>query len=225
LVTTPPSIVTLNLHGIGTPVRELEPGEDDVWISVRQLEDVLDAVAGRPDVRLTFDDANASDVEIGLPHLLKRGLTARFFLCAGLLGRPGRLTRDAVRELVDAGMPLGTHGWTHRDWRRLTPPEVIEELVRAPRELAEFTGQPVTEASIPFGSYDRHVLRRLREAGVTRAYTSDGGRADPDAWLQARNSLKRTTDAAWLGQVLDGVPSFPRRARNVAARTVKRFRG
>jgi peptidoglycan/xylan/chitin deacetylase (PgdA/CDA1 family) len=225
LVTTPPSIVTLNLHGIGTPVRDLEPGEDEVWISVRQLEDVLDTVAGRPDVRLTFDDANASDVEIGLPHLLKRGLTARFFLCAGLLGRPGRLSRDGVRELVDAGMPLGTHGWTHRDWRRLTQPEVIEELVRAPQELAEFTGRPVTEASIPFGSYDRRVLRRLRETGVTRAYTSDGGRARSDAWLQARNSLKRTTDAAWLRDVLDGVPSFPRRARNAAARTVKRFRG
>ena len=222
---TPPSIVTLNLHGIGTPVRELEPGEDEVWISVRQLEDVLDTVAGRSDVRLTFDAANASDVEHGLPHLLKRGLTAQFFLCAGLLGRPGRLTRDGVRELVDAGMPLGTHGWAHRDWRRLSQPEVIEELVRAPQELAELTGQPVTEASIPFGSYDRHVLRRLREAGVARAYTSDGGRADPEAWLQARNSLKRTVDAAWLGQVLDGVPSLPRRARNLAARTVKRFRG
>jgi peptidoglycan/xylan/chitin deacetylase (PgdA/CDA1 family) len=225
LVTTPPSIVTLNLHGIGAPVRELEPGEDEVWITVRQLEDVLDAVAGRPDVRLTFDDANASDVEIGLPHLLKRGLTAQFFLCAGLLGRPGRLTRDGVRELVGSGMPLGTHGWTHRDWRRLTQPEVIEELVRAPQVLSEFTGQPVTEASIPFGSYDRHVLRRLREAGVTRAYTSDGGRAAPRSWLQARNSLKRTVDAAWLDQVLDGAPALPRRARNLAARTVKRFRG
>lgn len=224
-MTTPTSIVTLNLHGIGTPVRDLEPGEDEVWITVRQLEDVLDTVAGRPDVVLTFDDANASDVEIGLPHLLKRGLTAQFFLCAGLLGRPGRLTRDGVRELVDAGMPLGTHGWTHRDWRRLTQPEVIEELVRAPQQLAEFTGQPVTEASIPFGSYDRHVLRRLREAGVTRAYTSDGGRADPGSWLQARNSLKRTVDSAWLGQVLDGEASLPRRARNLAARTVKRFRG
>lgn len=222
---TPPSIVTLNLHGIGTPVRALEPGEDEVWISVRQLEDVLDAVVGRSDVRLTFDDANASDVEIGLPHLRKRGLTAQFFLCAGLLGRAGRLTHDGVRELVDAGMPLGTHGWTHRDWRHLTPGEVAEELAQAPQILAEFAGRPVTEASIPFGSYDRHVLRRLREAGVTRAYTSDGGRARPDAWLQPRNSLRNTVDAAWLAQVLDGEASLPRRARNLAARTVKRFRG
>src|SRR6185295_6162500 len=111
LVTNPPSTVTLTVHGIGTPVRPLDPGEDEVWVTVKQFEDVLDAVAGRADVRLTFDDANASDVEIALPHLVKRGLTAQFFLPAGLLGRPGRLTEDNVRELLDAGMTLGSHGW------------------------------------------------------------------------------------------------------------------
>ena len=224
-MTNPPSTVTLTTHGIGTPVRPLEPGEDEVWVTERQFEDVLDAVAGRADVRLTFDDANASDLDVGLPHLLKRGLTARFFLCAGLLDQPGRLTRDGVRELVDAGMPLGSHGWCHRDWRTLTDAQVTEEMTTAAEALAGFTGAPVTEVSIPFGSYDRHVLRRLRDAGVTRAYTSDGGRARPDSWLQARNSLKRTVDAAWLADVLDGTPSVPRRARNLAARTVKRFRG
>ena len=68
-MTNPPSTVTLTVHGIGTPVRPLDPGEDEVWVTVQQFEDVLDAVAGRTDVRITFDDANASDVEIALPQL------------------------------------------------------------------------------------------------------------------------------------------------------------
>jgi len=224
-VNNPPSTVTLTVHGIGTPIRALEPGEDDVWISVRQLEDVLDAVSGRTDVRITFDDANASDLEIGLPHLLKRGLTAQFFLPAGLLGQPGRLTDDGVRELLAAGMTLGSHGWAHCDWRQLTPEQVPDEMTKASRVLADFAGRPVTEVSAPFGSYDRHVLRRLREAGATRVYTSDTGRAPSEAWLHARTSLRSTIDIAWIDQVLDGRPSLPRRARNVAARTVKRFRG
>jgi peptidoglycan/xylan/chitin deacetylase (PgdA/CDA1 family) len=225
LVTNPPSTVTLTVHGIGTPVRALEPGEDDVWVSVRQFEDVLDAVAGRSDVRITFDDANASDLEIGLPHLLKRGLTAQFFIPAGLLGQPGRLAADDVRELVAAGMTLGSHGWAHCDWRELTAEQVPDEMDRATEVLAEFAGEPVTEVSAPFGSYDRHVLRRLREAGATRVYTSDTGRAHPEAWLHARTSIRSTLDRAWIDQVLDGRPSLPRRVRNLAARTVKRFRG
>jgi peptidoglycan/xylan/chitin deacetylase (PgdA/CDA1 family) len=224
VVSAPTSIVNLTVHGIGTPIRELDPGEDDVWVTADQFEEVLDAVAGRADVRLTFDDGNASDLEIALPHLVKRGLTAQFFIAAGLLGRPGRLDRDGVRELVQAGMPIGSHGWAHCDWRRLAPGQEHEELVEAQRVLGELAGGPVSAVSVPFGSYDRHVLRRLKAADVTRVYTSDGGRARPDAWLQARTSLRSTIDSAWIDQVL-GVPSIPRRARQIAARTVKRLRG
>jgi peptidoglycan/xylan/chitin deacetylase (PgdA/CDA1 family) len=217
--------VNLTVHGIGTPTRDLDKGEEDVWITVAQFEEVLDTVPGRRDVRLTFDDGNASDLEIALPHLVKRGLTAQFFVAAGLLGRPGRLDRDGVRELVRSGMAIGSHGWAHSDWRRLAPGQEREELVDSQRVLAELAGRPVREVSVPFGSYDRHVLRRLRAAGVTRVYTSDGGRARPDTWLQARTSLRSTLDSAWISQVVDGVPSVPRRARQVAARTFKRLRG
>jgi peptidoglycan/xylan/chitin deacetylase (PgdA/CDA1 family) len=225
LASSPPSVVNLTVHGIGTPVRELDPGEEDVWVSIEQFEAVLDAVAGRPDVQLTFDDANVSDLEIGLPRLLERGLTAKFFVPAGLLGQPGRLDADGVRELVDAGMSVGSHGWAHRDWRRLAPGQVREEMAEARRVLTDLTGQPVSEVSVPFGSYDRHVLHRLRVEGATLVYTSDGFRARRTAWLQARTSLRRTIDARWITQVLDGVPSLPRRARTLAVRTFKWLRG
>ncbi|MFO7250721.1 MAG: polysaccharide deacetylase family protein [Actinomycetes bacterium] len=219
------SVVNLTVHGIGPPSRPFEPGEQDTWVTVEQFEQVLDAVAGRPDVRLTFDDGNASDVEIALPRLRERGLVAEFFVLAGRLGEPGRLDADGVRELVAAGMTVGSHGWAHRDWRRLDARQASEEFGAAHRVLSELTGRPVTRVAIPFGSYDRHVLRRLRQAGVTRAYTSDGGRARPDAWLQARTSLRHDLDAAWTRRVLDERPAPLARARSLAARTVKRLRG
>lgn len=219
------SVVNLTVHGIGPYPRTLDPGEDGTWVTVGQFEQVLDAVMGRPDVRITFDDGNASDVEIALPRLRERGLTAEFFVLAGLLGQPGRLDADGVRELVRAGMRVGSHGWAHRDWRRIGRQEADEEIGRANALLSDLTGQPVTRVAIPFGSYDRHVLRRLRRAGLSRAYTSDGGRARPDAWLQARTSLTCDLDDAWTRAVLDGRPSLRRRARRVAARAFKRLRG
>lgn len=221
----PSSVVIVNVHGIGTPVRPLDPGEAAAWISVAQLEQVLDAAVGRDDVRLTFDDGNASDVELALPRLRERGLHAEFYLAAGLLGERGRLDKDAVRELHGAGMTIGSHGWAHRDWRRLTPGQVREELIEAPRLLSELTGTPVTRVSIPFGSYDRHVLRRLRQSGASRAGTSDGGRTRESNWLQARNSLRDTVDAGWIRRVMHGSPALPLRARQFAARGVKRMRG
>ena len=62
-------VVNLTVHGIGAHTRALEPGEQAVWITVDQFERALDRIAGRDDVRLTFDDGNLSDVEIALPML------------------------------------------------------------------------------------------------------------------------------------------------------------
>ncbi|GLZ28878.1 glycosyl transferase [Lentzea sp. NBRC 105346] len=220
-----PRVVNLTVHGVGPTSRALEPGEDRTWVTVEQFEQVLDAVVGRPDVRITFDDGNASDIEIGLPRLLERGLSAEFFVLAGKLGEPGRLTRQDVKELVAAGMRIGSHGWAHRDWRRIDERQAAEEMGDSPRVLEDVSGQPITTVAIPFGSYDRHVLSRLRKAEVTRVYTSDGGRANPDSWLQARNSLHHDLGPDWIHQVLDGSDSPKLRARRLAARVVKRLRG
>ncbi|MFG1705615.1 polysaccharide deacetylase family protein [Nonomuraea sp. M3C6] len=219
------SIINLTVHGIGDTDRPLDPGEDTTWVSVEQFERVLDAVVDRKDVRITFDDGNASDVEIALPRLLERGLRGEFFVLAGLIGEPGRVTAGGVGELVRSGMRVGSHGWGHRDWRRLHPGQVGEELSGAQRVIGELCGHPVTRVAIPFGSYDRHVLGRLRKAGVTCAYTSDGGRAAPGSWLQARNSLRHDLDERWIRQVLDGRPPPAQRARKAAARLYKRARG
>jgi peptidoglycan/xylan/chitin deacetylase (PgdA/CDA1 family) len=224
-VVSSPSVVNLTVHGIGSPSRRLEPDEDATWVSIRQFEQVLEAVADRPDVRLTFDDGNASDLDIALPRLVERGLKADFFVLAGLLGQPGRLDSAGVRELQRSGMSIGSHGWSHRDWRRLDEQQAEEEMIHANEVLGDIVGEPVDRVAIPFGSYDRHVLRRLRRARVARAYTSDGGPARAGSWLQARTSLRHNLDGEWIARVVDPAPPLRARARRLAARTVKRVRG
>ncbi|ONI73160.1 glycosyl transferase [Actinosynnema sp. ALI-1.44] len=221
----PAKVINLTVHGIGKPSRDLDPGEDGTWVTVEQFEQVVDAVVDRPDVRITFDDGNSSDVEIALPRLRERGLTAEFFVLAGLLGEPGRLDRADVRELLAAGMRIGSHGWSHRDWRRVGFDEAVEEMVTAPQVLASITGHPVTRVAVPFGSYDRLVLNRLRHAGADLVYTSDGGAAAPDSWVQARTSLRHDIDPSWTADVLAGQPGVRRAARRLAAGMVKRTRG
>jgi peptidoglycan/xylan/chitin deacetylase (PgdA/CDA1 family) len=186
------AVLNLCFHGIGTPGRELEPGEDRFWIEPHVFEGMLDAVAGDAGVRITFDDGNASDVEVALPALLRRPLDATFFVIAGRCGQPGALSREDVGELARQGMTIGSHGMRHRSWPSVHGEELREELVDAPRLLADAAGRPVHEAACPFGDYDRRVLRELRRAGFARVYTVDEGAADPDAWLQTRYSVRRS---------------------------------
>ena len=221
----PARVTNFTVHGVGPYARELDSGEAATWIDIRQLEQVLDDVMERPAVRLTFDDGNCSDVQIALPRLLERGLTAEFFPIAGLIGEPGRFDRSGLRELVAAGMSIGSHGWAHRDWRSLDDSSASQEIDQAIRRLSQLAGQPVHRVAVPFGSYDRTVLRRLRQAGVSRVYTSDGGRARIDAWLQPRTSLRSAMAVGWAQNVADERTGPVQDAQRFAIRSVKRCRG
>jgi peptidoglycan/xylan/chitin deacetylase (PgdA/CDA1 family) len=214
------TFVNLTVHGIGRPLRALDPGENESWVTIGQFERVLDAVAERDDVRLTFDDGNSSDVEIALPALLDRGLTAEFFPLAGELGGRGRVGGDDVRALAEAGMTIGSHGWAHRDWRRLADRHFARELTEASLLLAEAGGSPVQRVALPFGFYDRRVLERLRKAGVARAYANGGGIARQEDWLQPRTSLPHDLDQSWVDTVVVDRGMYRQVARR-AARFVK----
>jgi peptidoglycan/xylan/chitin deacetylase (PgdA/CDA1 family) len=209
--------INLTFHGVGEPERRLDPGEARYWLGRRQFESTLDSVAGRSDVRITFDDGNDSDLAYALPALRTRGLTATFFVVAGRLGAPGFLDRRGAQELAAEGMAIGCHGMRHRSWRRLEEQALWEELVGARRLLEQVVERPVTEAAVPFGFYDRRLLRSLRHCGYRRIYTSDRGTARSDDWIQARNTV-RADDGPGL---VDHILSLERSPKDALQRRLK----
>lgn len=216
--------INLTFHGVGEHERPLAPSEEHVWLSAGQFESVLDAVDGRGDVRITFDDGNASDVAHALPALRRRGLSATFFVVAGRLGEPGFLDAGDVRALAAAGMTIGCHGMRHRAWRRLDDRELREELVEARRLLEDVVERPVTHAACPFGAYDRRVLGSLRSSGYEQVYTSDTGTTTPDRWLQARNTVCQGDDGDLLEHIVSSERSRYRTLRRRARLVAKRWR-
>jgi peptidoglycan/xylan/chitin deacetylase (PgdA/CDA1 family) len=224
----PPRAATVSnlcFHGIGAPDRELEPDEERYWVGEEQFAELLDVAARYPRLRLTFDDGNASDAEIALPALQRRGLRASFFVIAGRIGARGSLGADAVRALADAGMTVGSHGQRHRPWRSLDAAAAREELVDARAAIAAAAGAAVDEASCPFGAYDRRALSAVRDAGFRRVYTVDEVPARPDAWLQGRYTILSSHTGAELerlGQGSDG--SASERVLRTARSAVKRWR-
>ena len=99
-----------------------------------------------------------------------------------------------------------------------------EETTDAKRDLEDLLGKEVTEASCPFGSYDRRVLRCLRSAGYERVYTSDRGYADAQCWLLPRNTIHGSDSLATLEAMIDtGWPILKRLAMGTR-RCLKRWR-
>ncbi|GAA1995029.1 polysaccharide deacetylase family protein [Catenulispora subtropica] len=187
----------ISFHGIGTPEgSEREPGEHRYWVTEAAFLDVLDECAKHPHVRLSFDDGNASDVAIGLPALVERGLKADFFPIADRIGTPGNVDEAGLRALIDAGMTVGTHGAGHRPWTSALATHHEAELRAARERIAAATGRPVDTAACPFGAYDRGVLKALRAAGYRTVFTSDARPAREGSWLQPRYSVETDDTAA-----------------------------
>ena len=215
-------MINLGFHGVGTPERELEPDEEQYWVDAELFGELLDTALELPEVRLTFDDGNASDLSLALPMLLERGLTAAFFVIAGRLGQPGSLAADDVRALADAGMTVGTHGMRHRPWRFLDEEGYREELDAARELLEAAAGARIEEAACPYGAYDRKALRALKQRGFRRVYSVDRRPARRDAWLQPRYVIRRSDTADTVRGF--GAESVPRTVVLAGKSAVKRWR-
>jgi peptidoglycan/xylan/chitin deacetylase (PgdA/CDA1 family) len=222
--------LVINFHGIGEPPPWADADERRSWCSERSFLAVLDRIPQvsaqwRLPIELSFDDGNASDLLVAAPALLRRGLRASFFVCAGRIGRTGYLDAAQLRELAAAGMAVGSHGWDHVDWRRLATPAALQHEVQDSRDaIAQaLGGTPVDAVAIPFGSYDRRVARAAAQAYAV-VYTSDGGRAGRSGTLVPRESYTENWDADSLRR-LAAPPPLLTVLRRRLARAVKRHRG
>lgn len=218
----------LNFHGVGAPHSGVGLEERAAWMTREAFTgwldriDELQATYTAP-IRITFDDGNASDISIALPELTKRNLKASFFVCAGRLQMPQYLDHSAARDLLDAGMEIGSHGMHHRDWQTLDDDTLAEEIGTARKKIADVCGRAITSAAVPFGSYNRRVLTRLRAEGYSCVYTSDRGLAHPQAWLKPRNTLGEASSPIDLARSLDQ-RTGPRGVLHGLRRLYKRLR-
>jgi peptidoglycan/xylan/chitin deacetylase (PgdA/CDA1 family) len=219
----------LNFHGIGVPHFEGNLEEKRYWLGEDAFLVALDDIAKSASelslsILITFDDGNASDASIALPALLDRGLKAKFFVCAGRVGLNGYLDREAMRELLSCGMSIGTHGMWHVPWRGLRGAQLESEVIGSKTILERLCGREITEASIPFGSYDRLVLTKLRSAGFQRVYNSNGGLTRSDSWLKPRNTIDASSSGRAIVRDLIKGETVNKQVRRLIAASYKRLR-
>lgn len=182
--------IVLTFHGIGEPPSYADPVEVPYWVSRESFADFAARAAARDDIDLTFDDGYISDLREALPVLVRHQLKASFAISVRCIGQRGYLDRSGIRELVDAGMDIMSHGVEHRPWTELENTELTRQALDSRSTLEEISGTPVNAAACPFGAYDARVLTTLRQAGYTRVYTSDKGVWNGFEGVVPRNTIK-----------------------------------
>ena len=169
------SVLVLNFHCIGIPHRKLADGEEDVRLDRAQFLEILEAIAGRSDVHLTFDDGNSSDVSEALPELMRRGWGAEFFVCPARLEPLGLSRRMSFASCTWLECRLVRTGWITCGGGG-SAASIEREIVQAKQVLEDALQAPVETAACPFGEYDRRTLSALRAEGSTACIrvTADG---------------------------------------------------
>ncbi len=139
-------------------VDRLERDHDISWDSFRRLTDGLsapviglDVIVPSPQrVVFTFDDATA-DHSRAAEELLRRGLSATFFVPAAHVGTPGHLDADEVSSLVSMGHVVGSHAHDHRPFAQISPEELRYQAHASRIRLEQICGRRVDLFAPPGG--------------------------------------------------------------------------
>ncbi len=126
-------------------------------------------------VVISFDDGPLCQLKHAVPILLKYNFKAIFYIPVLKLNQTDRMTNEQVIELSKAGMEIGSHSMSHRDFRLLNKDEIVEELVESKNYLENLTGKPVTHFSFPFGYGYKIDPQIFKQSGYLTAVTVDRG--------------------------------------------------
>ena len=169
------------------------------------------APASNKNIVLTFDDGEMNNYDHALPLLRKYGFPAYFFLIAGRVGRPGYMGWDEIKAMRDAGMVIGSHGFSHEILTRLLDTQIEEELCASKRYLERNLGVPVDTVSIPRGFCNDKVIQMAYDAGYRAIFISQRPKnLRPDCF--SRTAVKGNWTLKRFKQALDDKAPFNERA-------------
>ena len=176
-------------------------------------------------VVLTFDDGLASHYEHAFPVLLDYGSRATFFVSTALVGSAGYLTWNQLREMTDAGITIGSHGFLHTDYSLLSPSVALSQLRASRESIEDAIGKPVTSFSAPYGFLNRRLLDIARTAGFHHVCSSLPYLAGATSAVVPRIAVYARTSLPEFVALAHGRPTpiLSRLARHAVFYAPKRF--
>ena len=124
---------------------------------------------------ITFDDGHISNYRLAFPVLRQYGFTATFFVIAGRVDTAYHLTGAQIREMVDHGMEIGSHGITHAYLPLLDLSAAQKEIVESKAILEQFSDQKINFFCFPGGHYNRGLINLVRQAAYKGACSCIAG--------------------------------------------------
>jgi peptidoglycan/xylan/chitin deacetylase (PgdA/CDA1 family) len=183
----PGTCVVLYYHSV--PDRYRRRFEQQMTVLVRtahliDLRNITELPANDHSAAITFDDALESFVRNVVPLLVCLNIPVTVFAVADALdGRPDWakgyylpdervMSAESLRHLPE-WVTVGSHSLTHANLVTSDADAVAQEIICSREKLELLLDRPVSLFSFPFGVFDDNSIRRCREAGYSRVFTTE----------------------------------------------------
>ena len=144
---------------------------------------------------LSYDDGCYDDIRL-LGLMSSRGIRGTFNISSGItrpegqeyIGSWERMTPSELDNYLQDGIEVAVHGIRHRDFTKLTEPELIYEIMADKSAIERRFGRVVRGAAYPYGSFSDLSADMLRRCGIKycRTVWADDSLKMPADWLKLR---------------------------------------
>lgn len=132
-------------------------------------------------ISLTFNDGPAENTDTLLAQFKTLGTKATFFVNAQYHADFTDPNSEAAKKLLriyQAGHQIATHGFSHKDFTKLSRQEIEEELCKNDAAIEAIIGQRPRQLRLPYLASNETVLQIVNELG----YIVIGGNLDNKEW-------------------------------------------
>lgn len=147
-------------------------------------------------VAFSFDDGYENNLTIAIPIMQKYGAKGSFFVINQKLGKKDYMNDAQLKQLLAAGMELGSHGYSHSPLGNTPEKYLVWEMDTARYWLKKKTdGYIVRTLAYPNGSYNERVIAAAKKWGFYRALTGHIGLNTAETFKKAPMEMYRVTVA------------------------------
>lgn len=145
---------------------------------------------------LSFDDGYKNNYSVAYPLLKKYNAKASFFVVNKDIGDAIHMNEAEIKELIAAGMELGSHTTSHAPLSDIDEKYLAWELATSRYYLKKnFDGYIVRTLAYPNGKYNETVISEAQKYGFYRALTGKVGVNNVQTFSQAPMEMYRVTVA------------------------------
>lgn len=179
--------VVLYYHSVPAKYRERFAQQMQLLAGQRKAIDIHridDLPANIDSVVITFDDALQNFTENAVPVLVALKIPATVFVVTDALGnKPGWgegyyspderiMSEEELGTLPDL-ITVGSHTLTHPNLTTVSPESAATELKLSREKLETLLRRPIPLFSFPHGEYNDSLLRKCKDAGYQRVFTTE----------------------------------------------------